>query len=258
MSSGPSQKEYHFTHVTVGSFQNFLGMAICLPTGLLTAGFLSRKLGPGDYGTLTLTVTIVFLIEMALTSGFKRSSEKLIAENIDWENIAGKALQTQLILAIITVCLLFLISPILASLLNAPEISYYLRVYAVYLPIGGLVGVYQSILVGRGHYRAKAILNGMYWIIRLVLVFLIVSINLSITAVLIANICTSILVLMLVHNIVRIPVLKTIKYPSMKLLTIVGPVSCYVVLSSFRSPIVAKITASPQKTGPIKPGHKDR
>ena len=40
----------HIHHTAVGTIQGFIASALSLPTGLITAGFLTRKLGPEGYG----------------------------------------------------------------------------------------------------------------------------------------------------------------------------------------------------------------
>ena len=49
----------HGIHITVGTLQGFAASSLSLPTGILTAAFLSRILGPANYGALTVAASIV-------------------------------------------------------------------------------------------------------------------------------------------------------------------------------------------------------
>ncbi|MCK5204416.1 MAG: hypothetical protein KAR15_11115, partial [Desulfobacterales bacterium] len=46
----------HVRHTWLGAVQNFVASALALPRGIITAAFLTRQLGPADYGLLTVTV----------------------------------------------------------------------------------------------------------------------------------------------------------------------------------------------------------
>ncbi len=57
-----------------GTIRVFLAEALILPTGLLSAAFLTRSLGPRDYGLFTLAATIVVWTEWVATSAFSRAT----------------------------------------------------------------------------------------------------------------------------------------------------------------------------------------
>ena len=69
-TQGPS----HGTHITVGTLQGFVASSLSLPTGILTAAFLSRQLGPANYGALTVAASIIIWIEATITMGFSRAA----------------------------------------------------------------------------------------------------------------------------------------------------------------------------------------
>jgi len=71
-------------HMLEGTFRVFLAEALLLPTGLLTAAFLTRRLGPGGYGLFTLATTVVVWIELNISSVFARATVKFIGEAEDW------------------------------------------------------------------------------------------------------------------------------------------------------------------------------
>jgi ABC-type phosphate transport system permease subunit len=47
---------HHANHLAVGTAQGFIASAVSLPTGILTAAFLTRQLGPESYGLLSVSL----------------------------------------------------------------------------------------------------------------------------------------------------------------------------------------------------------
>ena len=71
-----------------GSIRNFLAEALFPLTALVTAAFLTRRLGPDGYGLLVLAVTLVVLIEWSLNSIFSRATIKHVGEAKDWHGLS--------------------------------------------------------------------------------------------------------------------------------------------------------------------------
>src|SRR5687768_3944835 len=59
-------------HLFDGTIRVFLAEALILPTGILTAAFLTRRLGPDDYGLFTIVAIIVVWIQTSITAFFSR------------------------------------------------------------------------------------------------------------------------------------------------------------------------------------------
>jgi O-antigen/teichoic acid export membrane protein len=95
----------HANHLAVGTVKGFVASAISLPTGLLTAAFLTRQLGPVNYGLLTIAATIVVWIEIVITMGFSRIAVKFVAEAKDWQSVSTRCLQAQLLVSIGAGCI---------------------------------------------------------------------------------------------------------------------------------------------------------
>src|SRR5207247_2320947 len=76
-------------HMVEGTIRVFLGEMLLLPTGLLTAAFLTRKLAPEGYGLFMLAATLVAWIEWSITAIFARAAFKLIGEADDWRPIGA-------------------------------------------------------------------------------------------------------------------------------------------------------------------------
>ena len=193
----------HARHTVVGTLQGFAAEALSLPTGLLTATFLTRQLGPEGYGLLTVAASIVVWIEVTIALGFSRTAVKLVAEATDWQGVASRLVQAQLLVSLGAAALLIVVAPALASWLGAPELATCLRLFALDIPIFTLGNIHRSILIGRGYFGRRALLSASYWLSRMVLVFMFVGLGLSITGAILASIGASIVVLIGARVFVR-------------------------------------------------------
>jgi len=189
-SQGPS----HGIHISVGTLQGFAASCLSIPTGILTAAFLSRLLGPANYGALTVAACIVVWIEVAITMGFSRAAVKFVAEAENWRSVSTRFLQAQLIVSLGAALFLALVAPILASWLNAGELSTYLRLFSLGIPFSALFNIHQSILAGRGFFGRRAFLIASYWLTRMALIFLFVGLRPSVASAIMALIVSYVLV----------------------------------------------------------------
>ena len=76
-------------HTLEGTIRVFLAEALILPTGIITAAFLARRLGPEGYGLFALAATLVAWIEWSITSIFARATIKLVGETEAWQPVGG-------------------------------------------------------------------------------------------------------------------------------------------------------------------------
>ena len=229
LNNSSSRIANHVVHLALGSLQGLVGAAVCIPTGLVTAAFLARQLGPEDYGLLTVAATIVGLIEISITLGFCRSAEKFVSQAEDWRSVASKFLQAQLLIAVIVSLSLCAAAPVLGSLLNSPEMSLFLRVYSLVLPISSMVEIHKSILIGRGYFGRRAVLMGAYWVFRLVAVVIFVSIRPSVTSVIMANIGASSMTLVWARLHTNPAIFRSSDFPVQNLWDYAWPLFLYTV-----------------------------
>jgi O-antigen/teichoic acid export membrane protein len=74
-------------HLVNGTVRVLLAEAVFPLTGLITAAFLTRRLGPAGYGLFTLVATVVTWVEGSLVTVFARATFKFVAEAEDWRPI---------------------------------------------------------------------------------------------------------------------------------------------------------------------------
>src|SRR5207302_8791857 len=76
-------------HMVEGTIRVFLGAMLLLPTGLLTAAYLTRILAPEGYGLFTVSATMVAWIEWSIAAIFAGAALKSIREADHWRPIAA-------------------------------------------------------------------------------------------------------------------------------------------------------------------------
>jgi O-antigen/teichoic acid export membrane protein len=197
-------------HLFDGTIRLFLAEALILPTGILTAAFLTRRLGPDDYGLFTIAAMMVVWIQTSITTFFSRPTFKLIAEAKDWKPLAATLVRFHLIVSVAAACLLWLLSGSLGSLLQEPTLVTYLRLFAFDIPIFSLAHAHRNILIGIGAFRQRAWSSAGRWVARLLLIVLLVELGLSVQGAILGSIGASLIELAIVRFYVRPPLLSGI------------------------------------------------
>ncbi|HTM41309.1 MAG TPA: oligosaccharide flippase family protein, partial [Terriglobales bacterium] len=121
-----------------GSLRILIAEGLILPTGLITAAFLTRHLGPSKYGLFTLASVVVLWIEFFVTSAFSRAAIKLIGDAEDWRPWGGTLVRFYFLAGVLAAVLLWLGSGELGRLLGEPAMAGYLRLFALDIPIFSL------------------------------------------------------------------------------------------------------------------------
>ena len=200
-------------HVADGSLRILLAEALILPTGLVTAAFLTRHLGPTGYGLFTLASVMVLWIEWCVTSIFSRSTVKLIGDADDWRPWGATIVRFHLFTGVVAALLLWCISSRLAAFMNEPELGSCLRLFAFDIPVFSLATAHRDILVGTGRYRQRAQVSAARWLIRLALMLLLVGLGLSVKGAIWASIGASVFDLAVARFYSRPPLFGSFPLP---------------------------------------------
>jgi len=163
--------------------------------GIIAAAFLTRQLGPSDYGLLTVTVAIILWIEAAVSLGFSRAAVKLVAEAEDWRASIASVLQTQVLVSLVAALLVVAVAPTLSVWLDSPELKSTLRFLSVDIPVFAITEILMAIMVGSGSYKLKAMMKAVYWLGRTGLIFLLVTLIPNIAGALLAIFAASVMVM---------------------------------------------------------------
>ncbi|BCA55529.1 hypothetical protein W02_26690 [Nitrospira sp. KM1] len=190
-------------HLLDGTVRVMLAEALFPVTGLVTAAFLTRSLGPDGYGLLTLAVTLIGLVEWSINSFFSRATIKHVGESTDWRPIGTVAIQLQFRMGVWAMAAMWMLALPFARLLNEPSLVAYLALMAMNIPIFALAQAHRHVLAGTGAYRECAVASAGRWIARLVFVIILVAGGLSVFGVILAIIGSTLLELRLYRRSLR-------------------------------------------------------
>lgn len=201
----------------------FLAEALVLPTGLVTVAVLTRRLGPADYGLFVLAFMLVGWIEWTLTSVFARATIKLVGDAEDWQAVGATVLRLQLVASSIVALFLWLMAPVVATLLNEAVLTSYLRWFAVDIPLFSLAQAHRDILVGIGSFRQRAVMRGSRWIAKMLFIVFLVEIGLSVRGAILGSIGASLVQLVLGRSFLRLSLFYPSRFPLRQLWTYAAP-----------------------------------
>ncbi|BAU12678.1 putative polysaccharide transport protein [Leptolyngbya sp. NIES-3755] len=211
-----------------GALRIFLAEAVLLPTGLLTAGFLSRQLGPEGYGLFTLAAVILTWVEWGTSSVFSRTTIKFISETRDdWQPVMVTVLRQHLWLgsgAAIALCLFAI--PI-ASAMGEPKLAPYLWLFAPQILLFNLSRAHRTTLTGLGRFSEQAIAGASRWIARLGLIVLFVSLGFSIGGAILGSVLATSIELLMARRSVQLPLFHPNPMPARKLWAYAAPMTFY-------------------------------
>jgi O-antigen/teichoic acid export membrane protein len=125
--------------------------------------------------------------------------------------------------------MLIVVAPYLAVWLKTDELSTYIRIFALDIPIFALADMHRSILIGRGLFGRRAFLSAVYWLSRMVLIVLFVGFVPSVTAAIGALICTSVLMFCIARGFVKPALFKRHKFLSANMWDYAWPLFFYTV-----------------------------
>lgn len=158
-----------------GSLSNFFSEAMMAPAGLIIAIYLSRRLDPHDFGTFILLSAIIGWIELSLYSVYSRSSIAILGLSSDSNTAASQVMKLHLITGAAATAVVAGGAPWIARLLREPELTDYLKLYALEIFLYTLSSGFKSILVSTGAYHRRAAIIAVKWTFRVLLTILFVS-----------------------------------------------------------------------------------
>ena len=192
-------------HLLDGTARVFLAGLLFPLTGIITAAFLTRRLGAEGYGLLVLSTTLFVWIELTINALFSRATIKFVGEAKDWHAIGMTVIRLHLLAGIGGGLLLGLLAFPLAWLFDEPALAPYLALYALQVPISSLSQGHQNILIGIGSFRQKALSNAGRWIARLALIMFLVEIGLSVPGAILGSLGACIVELAITRRFISLP-----------------------------------------------------
>jgi O-antigen/teichoic acid export membrane protein len=214
-------------HTAGGVLRLMAVHASLLPVGLLTVAFMARQLGPELYGLFTVASSVVLWIESTISRAFNRSNVKFVAEAIEWQKVASALLQAQLMVSLVTAVLLLVMSPMIASWLKSQELTGYLWLFALDIPLFFLASAHVSMLTGRGAFGKVSFLTWIHGVSRMIFVFLLIGLGLSLTGAILATIGASFVQLIVARIYLRPAILNRVSIPVRRIAQYALPLFLY-------------------------------
>lgn len=141
-------------------------------SGFIIHSALGRILGPADYGRYGLVITLTTMIIILIGNGIPTAMAKYISEYFETNprmvRVIKKqavALQTTII-GLVTV-LFFILSPVIANLLNDPTLTELFQVSTLIIPTFAAASFYFSYYTGLHRFNVQATLKTIRSILRI-------------------------------------------------------------------------------------------
>jgi O-antigen/teichoic acid export membrane protein len=220
-------------HILGGTVRVFGAELLALPTGLVTAVFLSRQFGPSNYGLYSLAAVLITWLEWTITSIFSGATIKFVAEADDWMPVGGAVLRWYAVTSCAAAALLWFLAEPIGRVLGEPGLASYLRLFAIDIPIFNLGQAHRNILIGMGRFAERAWMSAARWLTRFVLIVLLVELGWSIAGAIIGSIGASILELLVGRWYVRPPLFRSSGVPVRAWLQYALPLFLYSIALGF-------------------------
>jgi O-antigen/teichoic acid export membrane protein len=154
--------------------------ALQLPSAILLAAYLSRRLGAEGLALYLLAASLVLAVELVVGALLSRATVQLVAETRDWEPAASLSLRWHAgASAALTAGLLLAVAPFEAPL-GVPGLRAVLWIFALEIPLFGLARAHAHVLVGLGRFRERARAEAVRSVGRLALALTLVEAGLSV------------------------------------------------------------------------------
>lgn len=159
---------------------------------ILHAG-LGRLWGPEKYGFFVIVLSILIWVELVTTSGIPTTIGKFIAEEEDKvKGLLSQGMKIQMILSITIVAIVFFSAPLISSLLGDEKLTFYLRLASIDVPFMSILALHWKTLGGLRAFTRKAITIIVYCTFKVLIIFTLVFLGLSLTGAFIGNCLASI------------------------------------------------------------------
>ncbi len=132
---------------------------------------LGRMLGPADYGTFGIILSLFAIVRIFLQGGVPQAVTKYVSEgrSVYWAKKNAYIIQS--IVVILCFIVIFVFAPYIASLLGDISLSHYIRLMSLMIPINGIYQIYLSIINGKKLFLKVASIKIIYSFLRPVMVF---------------------------------------------------------------------------------------
>lgn len=170
-----------------------LGWALVLGSGYVYILWLTHYWEPETYGLYTLTMSVLYWIEIAVVNGVPYALQKFFPqESSRSSGIFKYAARLQTVIVITLFLLTFFTAPLIAAALRDPRLAFYFRVASVDILFFGFYHLLMAYQNGQHHFGRQAVLLVVYAVSKMGFGIGLVALTHSIVGALIGNIAASI------------------------------------------------------------------
>ena len=190
-----------------------LAEGLIVPSGLATAAYLGRALGPELYGLFSVATAVSVTLEWAIVSLFGRTTVKLLGETENWRPVASTILTVHLVVGLAIAAAFWAGADWVAHLLGDARLAPWLALLALEVPIATTAAACRNIMTGRGNFRGRALATAVRWVLRPVAIAVFVEAGWSVTGAVVGSLTAAIGGLIVAMTMARVPVFTTTRAP---------------------------------------------
>lgn len=190
-----------------------LAEGLVIPSGVATAAYLGRALGPEFYGLFSVASAMSITLEWILVSLFSRTTLTLVGATADWRPVASTVLVVHLVTSLGVAAVFWMAADVLARALGDPRLAQWFALLALEVPIGTMAAAYRNIMTARGNYRGRALSTGVRWVLRPIAIVVFVSAGWSVTGAVLGSVVAAIAGCAVAAAMARVPILTTARAP---------------------------------------------
>lgn len=187
-----------------GTLYIAISQAVLVVTGLFLQFFLGRTLGPELYGVYGVINAFLMINDLILMKGVFDTVSKFVAEK---EEAAGSLISSvagkMTIIGALAGFLYFFSAGYIAELMNDPELTGYLELFAFIIPFSAISTVYIGALNGLRQFKKQSAVFILYYIVRLIAVVVFVFMGFSVKGVIFGLLLADILRLIIARGFYR-------------------------------------------------------
>lgn len=176
-----------------GTILMMLGQASFLLSAFAINFGLARILGPHDYGTFGVVMSVLIVVELFVITGIPELMQKYGGEVPEkMYLLVRKTLPWQVGYALLLFGLFWLAAGWIARALGDPSLTYFLRVAGLDIVFYGLFKYYQGLQNGLHRFEKHAVLGICYATSKVAAIFTLVLLGFSLTGALVGNMLGSV------------------------------------------------------------------
>ncbi|MEA3431846.1 MAG: oligosaccharide flippase family protein, partial [candidate division WOR-3 bacterium] len=213
-----------------GTVYSVIGLFFTILSGYVVHVGVARIFGSELYGLFGIAISVLGWLEITISAGFPAAAKKFISENSQWAGAVTRiTLKLQLLLSFFLFLVVFVLAPHISHWLQDIRLSFYLRVASLDLLVYGVYTLYFSILNGKRLFVQANLTLIIYSLSRLILIYLLVWLGLSLTGVFVGNVLASFVGLVVARSLSHSDKLEK-EFSALRVIRFSLPTSLFILL----------------------------